>query len=156
MPMNRKNYPANWDDISRAARQRAAWKCEACGVPNGAIICRSKSDPAKYIVYDWQRSKWLFDGRDDFDRKDFDKRKTTRVVLTVHHVGAPYPDGRAGDPRDKMDVRPENLQALCQRCHLLADLDHHIENARITRQSKRQARARAAGQLNLPFTPIEE
>lgn len=147
--MDKSKYPPNWADISRAVRERAGQKCEACSVPNGAIICRSKSDKSRYIVWHGTSDEWLLDGSDDFDRKDFDRRKTTRVVLTVHHVGAPHPDGRAGDPRDKMDVRPENLKALCQRCHLLADLPHHIDNAKRTRADKAARANAAAGQRSL-------
>lgn len=43
------------------------------------------------------------------------------VVLTVAHLGIDYPDGRPGDKTDKSDCRPENLAALCQRCHLNFD-----------------------------------
>lgn len=62
-----------------------------------------------------------------------------KVVLTVHHVGVDKPDGTPGNRHDKMDVRPENLAALCQRCHWIADLDIHIskaQRARIERKYK--------------------
>lgn len=67
------------------------------------------------------------------------------VVLTVAHLGAPLPDGTPGNKHDKMDVREENLAALCQRCHLNYDRDEHMLNAARTRDRKR----RAAGQLAL-------
>ncbi len=157
MPMNKSKYPLNWKRISLEVRERAGQCCEACGVANHTLICRSKTDPVRYIAYDDIADDWYIplpdggrvyeseDGR-EFDSAQFDRTKKTRVVLTVHHIGCPHPDGRAGDPRDKMDVRPENLTALCQRCHLLADLDHHMQNARRTRATKRHARAQAAGQ----------
>lgn len=44
-----------------------------------------------------------------------------KVILTIHHVGTPKLDGSAGDATDKHDCRDENLVALCQRCHLMAD-----------------------------------
>jgi hypothetical protein len=69
----------------------------------------------------------------------------SRVILTVAHLGVPYPDGRPGNPHDKMDVREENLAALCQRCHLNYDRDEHKQNAATTRHHKRLA----AGQLEL-------
>jgi hypothetical protein len=59
------------------------------------------------------------------------------VVLTVAHLGIPYPDGRPGNKHDKMDVRDENLAALCQRCHLNYDRDEHIANAAYTRWLKK-------------------
>ncbi len=77
------------------------------------------------------------------------KGKLYKVVLTVAHLGTPYPDGRPGDKHDKMDVRPENLAALCQSCHLRYDIDEHIQHARETRQRRRYAQAYAAGQLDL-------
>ena len=73
----------------------------------------------------------------------------SRVVLTVHHIGAPHPDGTPGDPHDKMDVRDENLIALCQRCHLLADLPIHMANAKATRQRKRDEQIAASGQQRM-------
>jgi 5-methylcytosine-specific restriction endonuclease McrA len=72
-----------------------------------------------------------------------------KVFLTVHHIGIDKPDGTPGSPHDKMDCRDENLVALCQRCHLLADLKGHIENAKRTRQRKAEEARRAAGQLEM-------
>lgn len=37
--------------------------------------------------------------------------------LSVHHKGEPYPDGRPGNPKDKHDLRRENLIVLCFKCH---------------------------------------
>lgn len=74
-------------------------------------------------------------------------RTGSRVVLTVAHLGTPHADGRPGDKHDKMDVRDENLAALCQRCHLNYDRDEHIANAARTRR----ARKVAAGQGELPL-----
>lgn len=68
-----------------------------------------------------------------------------RVILTVAHLGAPKSDGTPGDKRDKMDCRPENLAALCQRCHLNFDQDEHRQNA----AKMRRQRKIKAGQLSL-------
>lgn len=70
---------------------------------------------------------------------------THRRTMSVHHVGAPHADGTPGDPHDKMDVRPENLLALCSACHLRMDLPIHILHAAETRRRKKVA----AGQLEL-------
>lgn len=69
----------------------------------------------------------------------------SKVVLTVAHLGTVKPDGSAGDKHDKMDVRDDNLAALCQRCHLNFDRDEHMANAAATRRRKRQA----AGQMTM-------
>ena len=69
----------------------------------------------------------------------------SKVVLTVAHLGVPYPDGTPGDKYDKLDVREENLAALCQRCHLNFDRDEHCRNAARTRYLRKVQR----GQLEL-------
>lgn len=73
----------------------------------------------------------------------------SKVVLTVAHLGTSYPDGTPGDKHDKTDVRPENLAALCQRCHLNYDRDEHMANAAATRRRRREQ----AGQLQLTVQP---
>lgn len=72
----------------------------------------------------------------------------SKVILTVAHLGAARPDGTPGDKHDKMDVRDENLAALCQRCHLNYDRDEHQVNAAATRRRRRLQ----AGQIELPLT----
>lgn len=42
-----------------------------------------------------------------------------KVILTVAHLN-----------HDPMDCRPENLKAMCQRCHLRYDVEHHKASAR--------------------------
>jgi len=72
----------------------------------------------------------------------------SKVVLTVAHLGTQHADGAPGDKHDKMDVRPENLAALCQKCHLNFDHDEHLKNAAKTRHRKKIE----AGQLELFVT----
>lgn len=48
----------------------------------------------------------------------------SKVALTVAHV--------LND--DPADVRPCNLKALCQRCHLTLDAKMHARNAAVTRR----------------------
>ena len=56
----------------------------------------------------------------------------SKVVLTVAHLD-----------HDTTHNEPDNLKALCQRCHLRYDAHHHGKNAAITRRAKREK----AGQL---------
>ena len=49
-----------------------------------------------------------------------------KVVLTVAHLN-----------HVEMDCRDANLKAMCQRCHLRYDSARHQENARKTREGKR-------------------
>lgn len=50
----------------------------------------------------------------------------SRVVLTVAHLN--------DTPEDN---RPENLAALCQRCHLLYDMKIHVSNRRQTLRDRK-------------------
>lgn len=49
------------------------------------------------------------------------------VVLTVAHLN-----------HDPSDCRDENLKAMCQRCHLTYDADHHAKNAARTRRAQKR------------------
>ena len=40
MPMNRKLYPANWNEIAFFVKESAGWKCENCG-----LQCRKPGEP---------------------------------------------------------------------------------------------------------------
>lgn len=79
----------------------------------------------------------------------------SRVILTVAHLGVPFPDGSPGDPEDKSDSRPENLAALCQRCHLNYDRAHHLQVQRDNRLAKAAREREMGGQLGL-FGPDPE
>jgi hypothetical protein len=157
MPMRTEAYPPDWKAISLRIRERAGWKCEQCGVPNKAYILRSSVDPARWVREDPEGEYFYLDmqGRGlreapaEFNDDPDNPGAWKTVILTVHHIGVDKPDGTPGDPHDKMDVRDENLVALCQRCHLLADLPLHIANAKATRNRKRHAAIADAGQRML-------
>ena len=154
MTMDRKLYPDDWERISLEARQRADWRCERCGVPNGIEIVRSDIDGAQYIVWHDDMGGYRFPSGSPIRLSEIPgeydiSKQHTRIVLTVHHVGIERPDGSPGDPHDKSDCRPENLQALCQRCHLLADMPSNKAKAHITRLNKKHAAKVATGQGEL-------
>lgn len=133
MPMQRERYPPNWEAVSRRIRERAQNRCEWCGAPNHTIGYRRASD-STFVA-------WECDG----DLPEVGKR--VKIILTVAHLGAAHPDGTPGDKHDKNDVRDENLAALCQRCHLLYDIDEHRRNAAETRRRKKVA----GGQREMPL-----
>lgn len=60
-------------------------------------------------------------------------RTGSKVILTTAHLGVPKPVGSPGNKHDKMDVREENLAALCQSCHLAYDRNDQITNRRYGR-----------------------
>lgn len=65
-------------------------------------------------------------------------RTGSKVVLTVHHLNH-LPE----------DSRRANLVALCQRCHLGADMRIHVYNRGQNMARAAREAAEAAGQLRL-------
>lgn len=108
-------------------------------------------DKTRYPA-DWKAISLRIRARDEWQCKwckakqgQPNPRTGSTVVLTVAHLGTPHLDGRPGDKHDKMDVRDENLAALCQACHLRFDIREHMSNAARTRRKKKIT----AGQLEI-------
>src|SRR5262245_10286400 len=106
MAFDAKRYPDNWRQISYEIRfVRAGGRCEGSPAFPDCRAEHGQPHPAT----------------------------GSRVVLTTAHLGIPKEDGSPGDPHDKMDVRPANLRAWCQRCHLVYDGPEHRRKAAETR-----------------------
>lgn len=147
MPIKAENkalYPSNWREISRGIRERAKHCCEDCGLRNysvgyrdaegrfhrlaGSGPCDCAGEGLQWpslnpITYREARefaeaSNTCSDGRDDEGNHWF------VIVLTVAHLDH--------DPRN---CDPTNLKALCQRCHLRYDTQHHGQTAAATRRN---------------------
>lgn len=117
-PENRDRYPANWPDISRRIRtERAGGWCE----------CRGECGLHGHNA-DWSRNRCPA-----LNGKPHPITGST-VVLTVAHLN-----------HTPEDCRDENLLAMCNRCHLNYDKDHHRE----TRLRTIAEAKRAAGQLSI-------
>jgi 5-methylcytosine-specific restriction endonuclease McrA len=120
MPCDYNKYPSNWKtEIRPAILERADSCCEFCGVANHKVIERSKVNPAVYRYAEDDNETVA--GR----RVGVDTSRQIRVVLTIAHLD-----------HDKANNAPENLAALCQRCHLRWDARLHAINAANTRKLK--------------------
>lgn len=140
MPVDYSRYPADWQHIRARILERAMKPgttvtggssprvpcCEWCGAPDRLWIVRD--DPGNPAAWRLAEESELLDD---------DGTRPTHVVLTIAHLGVPHADGRPGDKHDKLDCREVNLAALCQRCHLLYDLDDHVRHAAETRRRQR-------------------
>jgi hypothetical protein len=122
MPIDYKDYPADWKEISLRIRKRAGNKCEQCGLHNGDVIVRYANGLSRGICgteRGWIREKI----RNGYSYSGALKRLGfTKVVLTVAHLN-----------HIKEDCRDENLKALCQRCHLTHDIKQHVLNRKYGR-----------------------
>jgi hypothetical protein len=136
MPINRSNYPPDWEDISRQVKEEAGWCCETCGAKHGETIYREK-----------RTARWTPDIA--VAEVTYRRYYESIVQIGVAHLGIDKPDGSPGSKFDTMDCRRDNLRALCRRCHLHFDLPENIVQRRRTRLRKRRQRAEAHGQLRL-------
>lgn len=99
-------YPADWPAISRRIRERSGGQCECEGECG---LHRTNPGPRRCTERHGEPAQWA----------------KGRVVLTVAHLN-----------HDPSDCRDENLKAMCQRCHLRYDVEHHQRNAAQTRRAK--------------------
>lgn len=118
-PEFRKFYGPAWRETRERILKRAGNKCERCGKPNGAAIY-TYTQPGTQPAMAWARRRgddcWTNqDGRTEGGRWPAPGLpRMIRVVLAVGHLN--HIPG---------DDRGENLQALCQWCHLHMDAPHH-------------------------------
>ena len=111
-PIDYKKYPANWKGIRTKIMGRAGNQCECMGECG---LHRTTPGPRRCEEIHHEKAKWA----------------RGRVVLTIAHLwqGPCKCDHKCG--------HLEHLKALCQRCHLRYDLDHHKRRAAATRWRKR-------------------
>lgn len=116
-----ERYPRDWDNISKAMRERGNDCCEWCGVPNRIKGLRGKDSVFRTLEeLDALSETELWDTYKltlDLFHYAY-KPRLTKIVLTCAHVFDPEP----------MNCDPRNLASLCQRCHLSHDLPYHIAN----------------------------
>lgn len=129
-PENKARYPKNWKAIRAAVLERAGNACEGspefpdCRIANHSFrnTVTGEVTTDTEIVDQWE----LVDGQ-----------KTSRIVLTIAHLDH-VPENCDGMDQGQPapPVEDANLRALCQRCHLKYDAQHHAETARETRRNK--------------------
>lgn len=122
MHVDYSKYPANWNwkpEIRPTIPERAGNCCEFCGLKNYIYILRDKNGKAytadQFENLSDQEIYELFPGPPKISHK---------VILTVAHLD-----------HDVNNNDPENLRALCQRCHLVYDAP---EKARKRREADGQ------------------
>ncbi len=120
MPMNRAEYPDDWEDISHHIRfERAGNRCECTGQ------CEIEHFKESWGLFDdWKRCEAINGCSHPVTE--------SKVVLTVAHLD-----------HDKMNSDESNLLAMCQRCHLTYDRKHHAANLK---RNRRQAEIDAGQQ----------
>jgi len=100
-----------WIELSNKIKARDGNKCKHCGVQNGAVVFRLAEAWAIASV-DGEAQELIRMGW-----------RQVKIVLTTAHLDQ--------NPRNN---DPENLAALCQRCHLNHDRPYNPPKAKRTRQ----------------------
>lgn len=112
MPIDYSKYHPKWTLIRRLILKRAENKCEICGVDNYSEGYRDDSGNF------WTEKNGI-PGYAVI-------MKRIKIILTIAHLD---------HNRNNNDF--DNLQALCQRCHLNHDRPQHIHNRKYGRETKR-------------------
>lgn len=122
-PENKARYPKNWKQIRADILARAGDHCEGspdfpdCRVPNG-VIGHRKADGT---FVELARRGFLV----KYMQNLYPDLRVFQIVLTVAHLDH-VPE----------HCDPSNLKAMCQRCHLNYDAEHHAKNAAATRRAR--------------------
>jgi hypothetical protein len=118
--------PKVWRALRERILERAGNRCECrgeCGARHDGLICWAPNGAMVWrYVYDDPGAGWLESWRPggegsptgELEGLDPSSVRFVRIVLTISH--------RDHDPTNN---DPENLRALCQRCHLRYDAAHH-------------------------------
>jgi len=105
MPVNYIYYHPKWRDVVRPeALKRAGYRCEICKAPNKKLITRDRN------------GQWMTVSEDEIQRGFYQRKDLTKIQLTISHTN-----------HLTIDNRPENLRALCQKCHLKHDQPHKMK-----------------------------
>ena len=123
MPIDYKKYHKDWKTVIRPAiLNRANNCCEQCKAPNYSLIFRGiykgidiyqdasanifNATSGEYIKSDYYADITPSTGNEN--------QQAIKVVLTISHTD-----------HDVNNNDYSNLKALCQRCHLRHDVEHH-------------------------------
>jgi 5-methylcytosine-specific restriction endonuclease McrA len=139
-PENRHRYPANWKQIREAILERAKHRCEWCGVTNHSVGRRLPDgtwDRLRGNIYidaagfglsypSMQRISYSEAREYAFHANEWPEGPPYIViVLTIAHIHDENPE----------NCEPENLAALCQRCHNKHDAPKRAQRRKEARQS---------------------
>lgn len=126
-PENKVRYPKDWKQVRTRILERAGNCCETCKVQNHSFIERGAGKDAG--TYKTEDGKVFCDGTGEYlgmaRISEYHAKSIVKIVLTIAHLD-----------HTPENCSEENLKALCQRCHLRYDADHHKANAAKTRRSK--------------------
>mgnify|MGYP003528876597 FL=1 len=129
-------YPKNWKTVIRPdILKRANNRCEFCKVENYEYAFRGFLSCGKEVyqlsngnIYDAKTGEFLIQSFDVYISPSTgnENQKAVKIVLTIAHLNHVTTDNEYS-----------NLRALCQKCHLNYDKEHHAKNLKATIRAKK-------------------
>ena len=126
-PENKARYPDNWQEIRASIIQRSQNRCECTG-QCGRYHLPAGMTPQTMGDFPQAEKKRCF-----AMQYEPHPRTNAKVVLTIAHLD-----------HQPENNDPDNLRAMCQRCHNMYDAPNRTRNRRANQD-------RASGQELLPF-----
>jgi len=129
MPIDYKNYPKNWKtEIRPSIMKRAKNRCEICGVRNysvGSYQEKKFVTTAGNLTHDAAgRGELPFKEASELVKhcNEISDERLIVIVLTIAHLD-----------HNVSNNDPNNLKALCQRCHNRHDVEYRKANRKKNR-----------------------
>jgi 5-methylcytosine-specific restriction endonuclease McrA len=118
-------YPADWKQIREHILYRAGQRRDEEGTGEVVIEARCEECGAENHVYGYRHKDGVFirlhgEPTQEWDALRLDGIKTLRIVLTIAHLD-----------HTPENCAPENLRALCQRCHNTYDMPTRARGRRL-------------------------
>lgn len=137
MPIDYSKYPKNWKtEIRPAILERANNCCEFCKVKNRNYVFRGFLENGLEVyqdvyanIYNAKTGEILYKENFDIYVKPLsgnENQQAIKIVLTIAHLDHNIENNDYS-----------NLKALCQKCHLNLDKEHHRKNAKKTLNKKK-------------------
>jgi hypothetical protein len=138
-------YGEDWDTVVRPRiMKRAKDCCERCGKPDRREVIVVNGSGIQYWIAVVGGRLWRDCWGDYLSKPPVGKPKKITVVISVAHL-----NHVSGDDRD------ENLEALCQYCHLAHDKKKHAQ-ARMARKDALRPVLVLVGDAGIPVQPAAE
>ena len=110
MPIDYKNYPANWKtEIRPAILARENNRCKFCGLENYAVGYRDELG--------WHEIECSMQGDCDAEDAEESGYRVIKIILTIAHLD-----------HNVNNNDYSNLAALCQKCHNNYDIKQRVHN----------------------------
>lgn len=127
MPIDKKNYPANWPTIAARILARAEYACEGCGAKRYTVGYRTGEK--RHLVP-------LIVGETYAEANDL--RRRMQVTMNRKLIVVRLTTAHLDHNEWQHDVDDDRLACFCEKCHLDHDRVDNMNRKRYGKQYKRE------------------